>query len=254
MSDQVIGYYSPRRQKLLADFDRISALVKNFVVDRYGEEFASNLRREARQEFEKLIPEIPYIKGARARMLNTFLLVTAQEVATYKAMANRGKSAAETWALCHHAIRLKVAEIPRWKLWLVRRLMFSSLVKQIMARRAKQRQKGRFGDFELEYLVGDGNEFDFGVNYLKCGNYRFAMKHGGEAFAPYVCMSDIALSDGLGWGLKRTQTLADGCNHCDFRFKQGAPTQITSKTPEVQELIEKIRENESRRRVQQSTE
>ncbi|NIO39248.1 MAG: hypothetical protein GTO41_03020, partial [Burkholderiales bacterium] len=97
-------------------------------------------------------------------------------------------------------------------------------------------------------------DFDFGVNYLKCGNYQFAIKHGGEAFAPYICMSDVALSEGMGWGLRRTQTLADGCNHCDFRFRKGAPTQITSKTPEVQKLIEKIRANESGRRAQQTTE
>lgn len=117
-----------------------------------------------------------------------------------------------------------------------------------MARRARQKQRGHFGDFEIEYLIGEGENFDFGVNYLQCGNHRFAMKHGGEAFAPYICMSDIALSDALGWGLKRTQTIADGYHHCDFRFKQGAATQISSKTPEVQDVIERISEKEAKQR------
>ena len=66
------------------------------------------------------------------------------------------------------------------------------------------------------------------------------MEHGGEEFAPYICLSDIALSDALGWGLLRTQTLADGCSHCDFRF-----TQISSKTPEVQAAIENTRNSEA---------
>ena len=70
-------------------------------------------------------------------------------------------------------------------------------------------------------------------------------RHGGEEFAPYVCMSDIALSEAMGWGLIRTQTLADGCPHCDFRFKEGMTTQISSKTPEVQEAIERIRKKET---------
>ena len=90
--------------------------------------------------------------------------------------------------------------IPRWKLWRLKRLMFSSLVNRIMARRARQRQRGQLGDFELEYLVGNGDDFDFGVSYLRCGNYRFAIKHGGQMFAPYICMSDIALSEGMGRG------------------------------------------------------
>jgi hypothetical protein len=75
------------------------------------------------------------------------------------------------------------------------------------------------------------------------------MKHGGEEFAPYICMSDIALSDAMGWGLIRTQTLADGCDNCNFRFKEGTATQITSKTPEVQVTIDRIRDKEVKQSV-----
>ncbi|PXF56609.1 MAG: hypothetical protein C4B58_12825 [Deltaproteobacteria bacterium] len=245
MPSQIIGYYSSRKEKLLKDFDRTSALMKGSLVARYNEKFASMLQREVRQEYEKLIPEIPYIKGVRARALNTFLLITAQELAAYKAMKKQGKLPAEAWELCHQALRLRVAKIPRWKRWLLRRLMFSSLMRKIIARRARQQQKARFGDFEVEYLIGEGDDFDLGVNYLQCGNYTFVKRHGGEEFAPYVCMSDIVLSEAMGWGLIRTQTLADGCHYCDFRIKKGAATQISSKTPEVQESIERIRRTEA---------
>jgi len=124
------------------------------------------LQREVRQEYEKLVPEIPYIKGVRARTLNTFLLITAQELAAYKAMKKHGKPPAEAWELCHQALHLRVEKIPSWKRWLLRRLMFSSLMRKIMARRARQQQKIGFGDFEVEYLIGEGNDFDLGVNYL----------------------------------------------------------------------------------------
>ena len=240
MSNQIIGYYNSRQGKLLKDFDRTLALIKDSLVKRYGEEFAKIIQSNVRQEYEKLIPEIPYIKGLRGKIFNNFLLITAQELATYKAMKQQGKPATEAWELCHQALRFRVAQIPRWKRWLLRNLMFSSLMKKIVARRAKKQQKVRSGDFEVEYLTGRGDDFDLGVNYLKCGNYNFAMEHGGEEFAPFICMSDIALSDALGWGLMRTQTLADGCDYCDFRFKKGAATQIDSKTPEVQAVIAKI--------------
>jgi len=245
MPSQIMGYYNARKEKLLKDFDRTSALIKNSLVARYGQEFASTLQREVRQEYEKLIPEIPYIKGLRARALNTFLLISVQELAVYKAMMKHGKPPGEVWELCHEALRFRLAEVPQWKRWLLRRFMFSRLVRKIVARRARQKQKGRFGDFEIEYLIGDGDEFDFGVNYLQCGNITLVKGHGGEEFAPYVCMSDIALSDAMGWGLIRTETLADGCPHCDFRFKERAATQISSKTPEVQEAIERIRKKEA---------
>ena len=95
--------------------------------------------------------------------------------------------------------------------------------------------------------LGDGIAFDHGVDYLRCGNLELARKVGADAFAPYVCLSDIALSEGLGWGLIRTQTLADGCSHCDFRFKRGGETRITSRTPEVQATLERLAREESER-------
>lgn len=249
MSKQIIGYYNSRREQLLKGFDRTAVLMSDWLVARYSKEYANTLMCEARQEYKQLIPDIPYITGFRARMLNTFLLITAQELSVYKTMEKHGKSPTEAWEVCHQALRLRVEQIPRWKRGLLQRLMFSRFVRKMIARRARQQQRGKFGDFEIEYLSGNGDDFDLGVNYLQCGNYRFVMEHGGAAFAPYICMSDIALSDAMGWGLIRTQTLADGCRYCDFRFKEGAVTQISSKTPAVQETIEHIRRQEAEQRV-----
>ncbi len=250
MSNQIIGYYSSHKEKLLKDFDRTCSLTKDPMTIRYGEDFTNILLKETREEYKKLIPEIPFIKGVRARFLNTFLIVTAQELAVYKAMQNHGKPASEAWELCHQAIRLQMETVPKWKRWLMKQFMFSNFVRKIMTRRASTHETGVFGDFELKYFVGKGDDFDIGVNYHGCGNYNFAMKHGGAAFAPYICMSDIALSDALGWGLTRTQTLADGYSYCDFRFKKGATTNISSKLPEVQDTITKIRVNEIQRNPQ----
>lgn len=245
MEDQMTGYYTSRKEKLLRDFDATCALMGASLLARYDEGFANTLQREIRQQYEELIPEIPYIRGPRARALNTFLLISAQELATYKAMEEHGKSPAEAWELCHEALRLRLAGLPQWRRWLMRRFMFSRFVRGIVARRARKNERGRFGDFEIEYLMGEGSDFDFGVNYLQCGNYAFVKRHGGEKFTPYVCMSDIALSEAMGWGLTRTQTLADGCPHCDFRFKDGAETRISSRTPEVQQAIEGIQKREA---------
>lgn len=240
MSNHITGYYKSRKEALLKEFDRTLALMEDSLVKRYGKEFADSLKLTIRQEYKKLIPEIPFIDGVRGKPLNLFLIITAQELSAYLAMKKNGKSVEKAWELCHEALRLKLAEVPKWKKWLMKYLMFSPLVKMICKIRAEKHEIAHLGNFEIEYLIGDGGDFDFGVNYLQCGNLQFANEHDGEEFAPYICMSDIALSDALGWGLIRTQTLADGCGHCDFRFKKGAATQITSQSPEVQETIERI--------------
>lgn len=237
---QVVGYYISHKDKLLTDLDSTLEIMKDKLALRFGKELADRVRREIRKEYKILIPEIPYIPGWRHKYLNAFLLITAQELAAYKALTKLGRPVEEVWVLCHEALRLRTAMIPSYKKWLLKKLLFSRFLKKIFAIRAKQQLKPHFGDFQIEYLVGRGDDFDLGVNYLKCGHQSFAMKHGGEKFAPYICMSDIALSNAMGWGLIRTQSLADGCSYCDFRFKEGAPTQISSRTPEVQSIIDEI--------------
>jgi hypothetical protein len=236
-------------KKALADFDRTAELLRGELVTRYGEPDADALVREARARYAEILPQVEWVEGRSAPVMNSFLWITAQELAVYQAVDARGGSAAEAWELCHKAIRLRMEVVPRWKRWLMNRLMFSGLVRRVIKRRAMNEELVRAGDFETRSVVGDGIAFDHGVDYLRCGNLELARKVGADAFAPYLCLSDIALSEGLGWGLIRTQTLADGCSHCDFRFKRGGETRITSRTPEVQATLERIAREESERQL-----
>lgn len=246
MKKQMVkNYYISRKPKLLKSFDKTAGLLRDSIVSRYGADFADVLYREVRQEYQALIPQIPHIEGIRAAPLNTFLVISAQELAVYKAMKKEDKTAEEAWEICHDALRLRMEKVPKIKRWFLKRLMYSSFVKKRMQRRAEENQKLRFGDFEVRYVMGDGKEFDWGVDYIECGNYKFVKDHGGEEFAPYVCLSDIALSDAMEWGLIRTETLADGCERCDFRFKKGGKTKISSTILKVQATIEKIKKKEA---------
>ncbi len=135
MSSQIVGYYTSYKEKLLSEFGITCAVMQASLLARYGKALTKAIENEARRKYEKLVPEIPYIGGPRARALNTFLLISAQELAVYKALDKHGKSAGEVWELCHEALRLRLAEFPRWKRWLMRRFMFSCFVRKIMVRR-----------------------------------------------------------------------------------------------------------------------
>lgn len=176
MPEQIIGHYIDRKEELLKEFNHTAVLVEDWLVSRFGNKFASDLKAESLQEYEMLIPEIPYIQGVRGRMFNSFLLITAQELAVYKSMKKLGKFVEEAWELCHEALRLRMAEIPKWKRVLLRYILFSPLVIAIVKRRSEKHEKGLLGDFEIEYLIGRESDFNFGVNYLQCGNLNFAKK------------------------------------------------------------------------------
>jgi len=239
------GFYIPQKEKLLRSYSETANLVRDFVESIYGAEFADTVYQDALEEYEKLIPDIPHLEGRLTGQLNSFLMITAQEVAAWKAMKKHGRTPAETWDICHEAITRRMKTFSKTKRWLLNKLMYSRVMLSRIKKRAETNTHLKSGDFEVAYVIGDGIEFDYEVDYVACGNYKFVQDQGVAEFAPYVCMSDIALGTALGWGLTRTQTLADGCDLCDFRFKKGGNLRISSKTPEVQATIDRISEKEA---------
>ena len=183
------NYYASRKPKLLKDFDKTASLARGFVVSRYGADFTDTLYRDARQEYETLIPQVPHIEERRGAALNSFLIITAQELALYKAMKKQGKTAGEAWEICHEALKLRVEQVPKIKRWLLRMMLYSGILRRRMQKLANMGKTMEFGDFETQYVAGDGNNFDFGIDYVKCGNYKFVQEQGAEEFAPYVCQT-----------------------------------------------------------------
>ena len=250
MKDQRNSAYISHKSKLLKSFDKTAMLVRDTVVSRYGEDFANQLYQEARQEFEALIPQMPYI-DRKAAMLRTFLFITTQELAVYKVMKRHDKTAAEAWEICHDGLRLRLNNVPNIVRRLVEKIYFSNFVRDRMQTTTAQTQEQPLSGFVMEFVPGDGEDFDYGVNYLQCTLHKFVCEQGAAEFAPYVCLSDIPLGDTFGWGVIRSETLADGCQRCNFRFKKGSETQISSLTPEVQATIERIRQREATLKNQQ---
>ena len=74
-------------------------------------------------------------------------------------------------------------------------------------------------DFVYDFVEpGPGDNFEFGIDYKACGFCKFAARHGDEAILPNVCGLDFDAYATRGIRLERTQTLAGGASHCNFRF------------------------------------
>jgi hypothetical protein len=237
MGNEIIGYYCKKKKTLLYDFNQTIELMKN--EQKHIEIITDSLQNELILEYENIIPEIPYFKGYRQRMFNNMLIITSQVLAVYKVFKKYDKKPDEVWEICHTALLLRLQQIPSRKKWLMNK-MWNTLIRAVMMRRALRNVKETLGNFELEYIKGNKEGYDYGINYTKCGHHKFLREHKAEEILPYVCLADISLSDAFGWGLTRTQTIGDGCTHCDFRFKKGAATKITSKKREVQKIIDKL--------------
>jgi hypothetical protein len=222
-------YYVSRKRKLLKEFDRTLERMRGLFGSRYGED-AEAMLQEAHREYEALIPQLPYVGGRQP--FTRFLISSAWYLSLYRVLKRRGETVERVGQLVYQATEAYLQASPRF----LRRFMgFMTFSPRYLRRVKKGAQKSHErqypGNYVYDYFMGDGVTFDYGVDYVECGTLKFLTEQGAPELAPYICPMDILSSELLGWGLKRTMTLAEGAERCDFRFKKGGETQVAVPEP-----------------------
>ena len=224
----VEDYYTSRKDRLMRDYDKASKVLGRVLTARYGVNFAAAIRKEARQEFEALIPQLPYIGGRKNRHTRS-VIGTSYGLALYRAMTAHGKPVEESGAV-HYAFSKAVLDSLPWTsklgFWFLRVLLSARpgkvLFKAVLKRRTRIIRERRIpGNVFGYYVEGQGDEFDCGVDITECPIADFFRAQGAGEFAPYVCLYDFPSSELWGTGLVRTMTLAEGAEKCDDRFRLG---------------------------------
>jgi hypothetical protein len=90
---------------------------------------------------------------------------------------------------------------------------------------SKESQEKRYPEgYVYEFVEGDGENFDYGVNYLECAVYKFFKVQDAERFVPFICIYDFVMARAAGYGFNRTQTIWNSAPFCDFRYSKNGTT------------------------------
>jgi len=207
-------YYLSQKSKILGLLDEYAKNWRPTLVNRYGEQFANNIIKLARDKTEELIPNIPYIGGENNSM-TYHLIRSTPSLALYKVMKIYGKTARETGEIIYKATVSVIEKIP-----------FSPAgsppLEFIQKRKeeAKKSQERRYPeDWVWEFIEGEKNKFDYGYDFYECGVQKYYKAQNAQEFLPYFCFLDFLTVRASGKILIRSMTLAEHGEKCDFRFR-----------------------------------
>ena len=215
---------SRQTEKLVGGLDRYLERSADALVARFGEEAAAVMRGEILDEYRRLIPEVPYIGGWRNSHSGN-LKFTARALALHRVVTRHGGSVEDTGWLLHRIMETEMERIPRLIRHGVGRLRFTRFGKwrdEATARKSQAREYA--GDWVVERIDGDGETFDFGIDNTECGNVKFLNAQEADELCPYICNLEYVYIKAMGYGVRRTKTLAWGCDRCDFRFSKHGVT------------------------------
>jgi len=208
-----------QRQSLLFLLDLSSTQIRRVLAAHYGQNEMAAILKDTRQEMDFLIPQLPDTGGWR-NPHTQFIVASAFFLAFYRTLKARGRSADEIGVLVDEAVR----EMYGSRLFALMS-HFGPIQRKFFGNRAARRlaatsQKRRYtGDFLCEFVEGDGEYFDYGLDYLECGICKFFHAQQADEFAPYMCRLDYPFAEAMRSNLIRTGTIAEEGTKCDFRYK-----------------------------------
>lgn len=184
----------------------------------------TGLRQEVMDEFNIVLTQMPYVGGAASRMSDFFIRLIGF-MAISRVLRRHGVALPVISDIERESYKAQLLTVPEAERLASGRQFMSADNQTLIREQAAKSHAGAYPeDFVYDFVEpGPNDSFDFGINYKACGFCKFAARHGDQDILPSICGLDFAAYATRGIHLERTQTLAGGASHCNFRFSQVKP-------------------------------
>jgi hypothetical protein len=225
MAAVIHPFYQSHRSDMEAAMRQRLDLADAMLRERAGLPFGDEFRQAVMDEFETVLAQMPYVGGTASRMTDFFMRLLGF-LAIGRVLRRHGVSLAVIGEIERETYKAQLLTVPEAERLASGRQFMSSENQALLREQAAESATGRHQeafpqDFVYDFVEpGPGDDFEFGINYTACGFCKFAARHGDKEILPSICGLDFDAYAARGIRLERTQTLAGGASHCDFRFSR----------------------------------
>ncbi|MFZ6733591.1 L-2-amino-thiazoline-4-carboxylic acid hydrolase [Undibacterium sp. Ji42W] len=218
-------YYESHRGAMEAAMRQRLALAETMLREQAQLPDIDAIRQEVMGEFDIVLTQMPYVGGAASRMSDFFMRLLGF-IAISRVLRRHGVALSVIGDIERETYKAELLSLPEAERLTSGNQFMSAenqaLLREQAAQSATASHQQEFPqDFVYEFVEpGPGDKFEFGINYKACGFCKFAACHGDKEILPNICGLDFVAYAARGIRLERTQTLAGGASHCDFRFSK----------------------------------
>ncbi|MET4277269.1 MULTISPECIES: L-2-amino-thiazoline-4-carboxylic acid hydrolase [unclassified Bradyrhizobium] len=225
MAEIIHPFYEAHRSATQAAMRERLDLAEPMLRERAQLSEIDGIRREVMDEFEIVITQMPYVGGAASRMSDFFMRLMGF-MAISRVLRRHGVPVPVIGEIERETYKAQLLAAPEAERLASGRQFMSpenqALLREQAARSATESHQTEFPeDFVYDFVEPDTSDnFEFGINYKACGFCKLAARHGDKDILPNICGLDFVAYAARGIRLERTQTLAGGASHCNFRFSR----------------------------------
>lgn len=225
MAETVHPYYQLHRAAMETAMRQRLDLAEPMLRERAHLSEIDEIRQQLMDEFGIVLTQMPYVGGESSRMSDFFMRLLGF-IAIGRVLRRHGVPLPLIGDIERETCKAHLLTVPEADRLAAGRQFLSAenqaLLREQAAKSATQSHQQAFpDDFVYDFVEpGPGEDFEFGIDYKACGFCKFAARHGDDEILPSICGLDFDAYATRGIRLERTQTLAGGASHCNFRFSR----------------------------------
>ena len=221
MAETIHPFYAQHRGAMEAAMRQRLDLAEAMLRERAHLSDIDGIRQEVMDEFEIVLSQMPYVGGAENRMSNFFMRLMGF-LAIGRVLRRHGVPLPVIGDIERETLKAQMLTMPEVERLALGRHFMSSENQTLLREQAAKSLRQEFPeDFVYDFVEpGPSDKFEFGIDYKACGFCKFAARHGDKEILPHICGLDFDAYATRGIQLERTQTLAGGASHCNFRFSR----------------------------------
>jgi hypothetical protein len=213
-------YFADQKEMFLKDLAPLFASARKVLPAHVKADDVPGILEETRQGFGHLLVELPDLGGDR-NLFNSSIIASVAALAFIRALEARGVPSDRIHDGLYGIYLDAYSSLPRYLKAALRWYEFSGMhLRKLEAFARWTQERTCPKNYVVEFVSGDGIDFDFGFDVSDCAVLNFYRRMQAEKHLPYVCIGDFAASSALGTGLRRTTTLSNGAVQCDFRYRR----------------------------------
>jgi hypothetical protein len=225
MAKTVHPFYEQHRGAMEAAMRHRLDLAAAMLRERAGLSHLDEIKQEVMDEFEIVLTQMPYVGGKANRMSDVFMRLMGF-MAISRVLHRHGVPPPVIGEIERETYKAQLLAAPEAKRLAWGRQFISAENQAVLREQAARsvtasHQQAFPEDFVYDFVApGPEDSFEFGINYRACAFCKLAARHGDKDILPNICGLDFDAYAAQGIHLERTQTLAGGASHCNFRFSR----------------------------------
>ncbi|WP_426071179.1 L-2-amino-thiazoline-4-carboxylic acid hydrolase [Janthinobacterium sp. DSP2-3-3] len=225
MADIIHPFYASHRAAMEAAMRHRLDLAESMLCERAHLFNMDGIRQEVMAEFGIVLAHMPYVGGSASRMSDFFMRLMGF-MAISRVLRRHGVQVSVIGEIERETYKAQLLTMPEAERHEAGRQFMSpenqALLREQAIKSTTESHQIEFPeDFIYDFVEpGADDNFEFGINYRACGFCKFAQRHDDKEILPNICGLDFVAYAARDIHLERTQTLAGGASHCNFRFSR----------------------------------